>query len=87
MMMKYAELKGADVSFDENALDGFADKDAVASWAKNAMCWAVGKGLISGIEKDGAMYLSPKDNATRAQVATINMALVLNLLEAPAEVE
>ncbi|MBQ7499764.1 MAG: S-layer homology domain-containing protein [Clostridia bacterium] len=83
MMMKYAEKKGADVTFEETAIDSFSDKDAVSPWAKDAMCWAVSNGLISGIDNgDGTMSLAPKANATRAQVATINMALVLNLLEA-----
>ena len=37
------------------------------------MNWAVGNGLISGIESYGVTYLTPQGSATRAQVAAILM--------------
>lgn len=51
----------------------FADNQCVSSWAKDAMCWTVAKGIISGSEKHGTRLLLPQEYATRAQVATILM--------------
>lgn len=50
------------------SLDKFPDKAAVSSWASDAMCWAVGSGLISGDNKGN---LNPAGSATRAEVAAI----------------
>lgn len=52
----------------ENAIDKFSDSDAVSDYAKNAMNWAVSNGIVSGVTET---ELSPKTNATRAQLATI----------------
>ena len=38
------------------------------SWAKNAMSWAVGQGILKGDEKG---RLNPQGLATRAEVAAI----------------
>ena len=43
------------------------------SWAKDAMQWAVGSGLIQGTEENGKILLNPQGNSTRAQVAVILM--------------
>ncbi len=51
----------------------FADASSVSNYAKNAMIWATSEGLINGILSEGVEMLSPKSNATRAQVATIIM--------------
>ena len=51
-------------------LTGFTDAGQVASYATDAMKWAIGEGLISGTTET---TLSPKATATRAQVATILM--------------
>ena len=48
-------------------LSNFVDAGSVASYAENAMAWAVEKGVVAGA--NGA--LMPQDNATRAQVAAI----------------
>ena len=37
------------------------------------MNWAVGNGLISGIESYGVTYLAPQGRATRAQASAIIM--------------
>ena len=37
------------------------------------MIWATGMGLINGIAKDGQTLLSPKTDASRAQIASIIM--------------
>lgn len=58
---------------ETGSLTGFPDADSVPSWARTAMAWAVGNGLISGVGENGASYLRPEGCATRAQVATILM--------------
>lgn len=55
------------------SLGRFADAGSVANWAYAAMNWAVGNGLISGIESDGVTYLAPQGSATRAQASAIIM--------------
>ena len=52
-----------------NMLGTFSDVGSVSSYAREAMNWAVGTGLINGI--DGR--LAPTEGATRAQIATILM--------------
>ena len=49
-------------------LSSFADGDTVSDWARDAMSWAVGEGLITG--KDGNR-LDPSGTASRAEVAVI----------------
>ena len=55
------------------SLGQFPDAGSVANWAYAAMNWAVGNGLISGIESYGVTYLAPQGNATRAQASAIIM--------------
>ncbi|MEG1461446.1 MAG: S-layer homology domain-containing protein, partial [Oscillospiraceae bacterium] len=47
-------------------LSKFTDADSVSAYAKQAMAWAVEKGIVSGTT---ATTLSPKSNAARAQLA------------------
>lgn len=48
----------------------FADQASIASYAVNAVAWARENGIISGMSGN---RFAPKNNATRAQVATILM--------------
>ena len=66
-LYRYAKAAGYDVSASAD-LAKFPDADGVASYALDAMRWAVGTGLIGGMD-DGT--LNPRGNATRAQVAAI----------------
>ena len=50
------------------ALDGYADAASVESWATEAMSWANGNGLVTGVTPT---TLVPNGTATRAQVAVI----------------
>lgn len=60
----------AKISTDETgSLNKFGDKNAVGSWAKDAVVWCVGAGIINGM--DGKIV--PEGNATRAEFATIVM--------------
>ena len=67
ILHSYAQKKGMDVSKTAD-LAGYADASSVSSWAKNAMSWAVGSGLISG---RSATTLAPAGSATRAECAVI----------------
>ncbi len=58
---------------ETGSLAGFPDAGSVPSWARTAMAWAVGNGLISGVGENGVSYLRSEGCATRAQVATILM--------------
>ncbi|MBE6070206.1 MAG: S-layer homology domain-containing protein, partial [Clostridium lundense] len=73
ILYRYAKAAGYDVS-KTASLDKFSDAGSVADYASDAMRWAVGMGLIDGI--DGK--LAPTGNATRAQVATIMTRFVRN---------
>ena len=55
-------------------LEEFPDVAKVSTYAKDALSWAVGEGLINGVKQnDGTSLLAPDGNATRAQIATILM--------------
>ena len=49
------------------------DSGSVSAYARDAMAWAVGNGLIGGLPHGKRDYLEPGGGATRAQVATILM--------------
>ena len=67
---RYAEYAGYDVS-DMASLRGFADAAEVDDYALDPISWAVGAGIINGINVDGVDYLQPLGTATRAQAAAI----------------
>ena len=72
---RYAELKGMDMSV-EGDISGMLNADQVRDYAKEAVKWAVGCGLISGSEQTDAngqmIYdLAPLATASRAQLAAI----------------
>lgn len=62
---KYAQKTGNDTSFRSDALQPFADRDKVSSWAREAMQWAVSHQIIKG----SGGRLKPDSAATRAEVA------------------
>ncbi|MBQ7475690.1 MAG: S-layer homology domain-containing protein [Clostridia bacterium] len=49
----------------------FPDRGAVSEYAREAVGWAVGRGLLKGTASGGEILLDPQGGATRAQVATI----------------
>ena len=67
ILYRYAGSPAASSS----ALNGFADQNAVSSYAVTAMQWAVGNGIITGVSTNGRTTLSAKNNATRAQVSVM----------------
>ncbi len=74
MMYRYAKnFKKYDVS-DRADFDNFTDAAFVNDYAKEAMKWAVGAGIITGkdLDKDGTPEsLDPSGNASRAECAII----------------
>ena len=65
IMYRYARYRGnTDVPAGE--LTGFADADSVSSWAKDAMSWSFGKGILKGM---GDGKIEPQGTTTRAQAA------------------
>ena len=70
MMQNYAKYIGRNVSASYS-LSKFADANDVASWATDAVKWACANGIINGSSDGGKLYLNPKGNATRAQIAVI----------------
>ena len=78
MLYRFAQYKGMDaVTLQEN-LTGYPDGGQVSDYAIPAMNWAVGQGLIAGMENG---TLVPQGSATRAQVATILMRFCENVMQ------
>lgn len=73
ILYRYAKLKGYDIK-KSNSLEKFNDSSEISSWAMDAMKWGIAEGLIEG---GSGQKLSPKENASRAQVATILMRFML----------
>ncbi|MBR6808186.1 MAG: S-layer homology domain-containing protein [Clostridia bacterium] len=72
ILYRYAAYKGYNTSVSAD-LNVFPDGGNVSSWAKTALSWANGIGLITGASKNGSVILDPQGEASRAQVATILM--------------
>lgn len=66
ILYAYAKHCGMDTTVN-GSISGFGDASKVSGWAKNAMNWAIGAGVISGDGKN----LNPKGEASRAEVATM----------------
>ena len=75
ILYRYAQDAGYTTSASAN-ITGYYDYARVNSYARTAMSWAVGAGLITGTS---TTTLSPQDTATRAQVATILMRFCENI--------
>lgn len=74
----YADFCGKDTSARTD-LSGFPDCKKV-KWSKDAVQWAVAENLISGKASGGQTLLDPQGNATRAEVASILMRFIQNIL-------
>lgn len=78
ILYRYARYKGLDISV-RGDMGRFPDAVSVSLYAADAMSWAVGTGLIAGL--DGA--LQPDGAAGRAQVAVILQRMCAGLLQMP----
>ena len=67
LFYRYADSMGYDLTVKGNP-DTFKDADKITDYAKTAMGWAVGSGLIKGRD-DGS--LDPQGTATRAEIAAM----------------
>ncbi len=76
LLYLYAEQMGMDI-MGEADLREFGDFGILDlksnSWMVAPMCWAVDKGIVSGVTRNGRTYLEPKATATRAQTARMLM--------------
>ena len=70
MLNRYTEYHGLDFR-PCGQLDSFPDASAAHNYAKDALSWATGKGLITGVKAGNEDLLDPRGNATREQFATI----------------
>ena len=71
ILQRYANYKGIDTSEGEmKPLKDFDDTRYISDWAVKAFRWAVDAGIINGV---GNRKISPKTDASRAQVATMLM--------------
>ena len=65
-----AEAPEADV------LSGYPDAEAISTYARDAMAWAVSTGLVTGSREADGTYLAPQGLAAREQAAAILMRYV-----------
>lgn len=77
ILYRYASYQNWDI-FHTQTLDAFADAHTASGYAEDALSWAASHDIISGTED---RLLTPRGEATRAQVATI----LMNLCETIAE--
>ncbi len=72
MLYRFAKYMGCDVTSRYDSLISFADAAQVDGYALAAMKWAVGEGLINGMDKT---HLAPKSASERSQLAVLLMRL------------
>lgn len=76
ILYRYAQSKGYDVSIgEETNILSYVDALDISEYAIPAMQWACGTGIMEGA--DGR--LSPQDEATRVQVATMLMRFITTI--------
>ena len=80
ILYRYCNAAGIDTSAREE-LGNFPDGGKARDYAKEAISWAVAEGLIAGSRVGDKVYLAPQGSATRAQVATILMRFLENVIK------
>ena len=55
-------------------LSQFKDRKSVSSWAKDALTWANGAGIITG--KDNGKKIDPQGNAARAEIGVMILRFI-----------
>ena len=73
IMYRYTAEYAPDATGNAASLADYPDAGSVSAYARDAMAWAVGNGLIKGLPHGKTDYLEPGGSTTRAQVATILM--------------
>lgn len=79
ILYRYSRAMGYTVSV-RGDLSRFSDRESISPYAQDAVAWAVGAGLLSGM---GDGTVNPGGNATRAQVATILTRFCKNVVNPP----
>ena len=77
---KYLELDISE-AFAKGNLGSFTDGTAVSSWAKDALTWANGAGIITG--KSNNTRIDARGNATRAEIATMIIRFIDYMNDTP----
>ena len=80
ILFRYATYKEA-AGEERAALTDFADGAAVSKYAEDAMQWAVAAEIIRGSVESGKSYIFPANGATRAEVATVLMRFIENIVK------
>ena len=80
ILFRYANQQSIDTG-KRGDFDKFADANRVSSYAVDALQWAVAEGIVGGSSEGGKLLLNPQGNATRAEVATILMRFLENVMK------
>ncbi|MBR7178604.1 MAG: Ig-like domain-containing protein [Oscillospiraceae bacterium] len=76
-LYRFAKYMGCDVNSRSDALVDFVDTDSLSAYAVVPMKWAVGSGLISGMD---ATHLGARALSNRAQLAVILARLYIHVM-------
>ena len=79
ILYRYSSFKDLPLTEGDFAAE-YPDEKAISAYALEAMRWANAESLINGTRDGSTTYLDPQGHATRAQVATILMRYVQNIL-------
>ncbi len=82
-LYRYCKTMGHDAS--ASAPLDFKDAATVTDYAKEAMSWAVGAGIMKGSKEGSEILLMPKANTSRAELATMLMRFCEGLVPTPVE--
>jgi hypothetical protein len=75
LLYRYAQRSEIPTSGNAD-MSAYTDADAISEYARDAMAWAVAKGLITGRT---ATTLAPQGTATRAEAATLLQRYLANI--------
>ena len=77
ILYRYAKYKGFDTSA-KGDMTQFTDADKISDYAKEAIEWANGAGIITGKENkaDDTRYIDPNGSAVRAECAAMFMRFI-----------
>ena len=68
LLYRYAGLRGEETPTEGMAIGNFADNTQVSPWARDAVCWCLGQGILNG---RGGGILAPQAAAARAELAVM----------------
>ena len=80
ILFRYANQQGINTG-KRGDFGKFADANKVSGYAADALQWAVAEGIVGGSSEGGKLLLNPQGNATRAEVATILMRFLENVMK------